>query len=485
MENLKSKTTNAAIWSVADKFIQQGIRFIIGLVVARLLFPADYGLIGMIAIFLAIPDVLVNSGFGAALIQKKSASNTDFSTVFYFNIIVGIIVYIILYLSAPLIANFFNEPQLVLITRVVGLTIIINSFALIQRTILTKNLNFKVQTKISLIAIIPSGVIGILFAYNGYGVWAIVFQSLSNRIFATSFFWILNTWRPKLVFKFQSLKSMFAFGSNLLIAGLFHTVFSRVYTVVIGKFYNAESLGNYSRAKQFVTMPAESITSILERIAFPVFSTLQNDIDKLLIGFRKFVKIAAFINFPIMLGLMVVSEPLVRLILTDKWIQIVPYIQVICIRGLIAPLHTLSLSILKAKGDSRIFLRIDITKHIISTIVLFVVYRWGIMAIIYSNVALAYLFYYLNFYFAGKKMNFSFGKQLLDLLPYFILALITSVIMFFSAYFFSSSEVLKLIVPSGIGIVIYTLLSRFFKVEAYVESMIILNRLKSKFTKKY
>ena len=417
MDNLKSKTTNAGIWSALDKFIEQGIRFIIGLVVARLLFPADYGLIGMIAIFLAIPDVLVNSGFGAALIQKKSANETDFSTVFYFNIIVGLIVYIILFLSAPFIANFFNEPQLILITRVVGLTIIINSFAIIQRTRLTKNLNFKVQTKISFIAILPSGIIGILFAYNGYGVWAIVFQSLSNRILSTLFFWIFSKWRPKLVFNFQSLKSLFVFGSNMLVAGLLNSIFARIYTVVIGKFYDAESLGNYSRAKQFVTMPTSSITTILGNIAFPVFSTLQNDIDRLLIGFRKFVRIAAFINFPIMLGMMVVSEPLVKIILTDKWLQIVPYMQVICIGGLIAPLHTLCLNILKAKGDSNMFMKLDIVKNIFSTIVLFVVYRWGIMAIIYSNVVLAYFYLYLNFYFAGKKMNFTFGKLLLDNKP--------------------------------------------------------------------
>jgi len=480
--NLKSKTTNAAIWSTLDKFLEQGIRFIIGLFVARLLFPSDYGLIGMIAIFLAIPDVLVNSGFGSALIQKKSANDSDFSTVFYFNICVGVIVYLILYLTAPLIADFYQEPQLILITRVVGLTIIINSFALVQRTFLTKNLNFKVQTKISFFSILPSGIIGILFAYYGYGVWAIVFQSLSSRILTTSFFWIFNNWRPKLVFNLQSLKSLFSFGSNLLAAGIFYTIFSRIYTVVIGKFYDAESLGNYTKAYQIARMPANSITSIIERIAFPVFSTLQNDIDKLLIGFRKFARIAAFINFPIMIGLIVLSEPLVRLILTDKWLQIVPYIQVICIGGLIIPLHTLSLSIIKAKGDSKIFLRLEFVKNIISTIVIFIIYRWGIMAIIYSNVVLAYLFLYVNFYFAGKKMNFTFGKHLVDLLPYFGMSLITMVIMYISGYFLSS-DILKLLVPTITGILVYGLLSRFFKVEAYTESMIILHKIKSKFTK--
>jgi O-antigen/teichoic acid export membrane protein len=277
VSDIKTRSTNAAIWSAIDKFGQQGIQFITGLIVARLLFPSDYGLIGMLAVFLAIPAVFVNSGFGSALIQKKTANATDYSTVFYFNIVVGLLLYFVLYLSAPLIADFYEEPQLVLLTRVLGLTFVFSSFAIIQSTILTKKLDFKTQTKISISSLIPSGIIGILFAYYGYGVWAIVFQSLSRQFLMALFFWLYNSWRPKLEFSIQSLKSLFAFGSNLLLSGLLTTFFTKIQFIVIGKVFNAELLGYYTRAKQFNELPSVTLNSIIGRISFPIFSTLQND----------------------------------------------------------------------------------------------------------------------------------------------------------------------------------------------------------------
>lgn len=484
MDNIKAKSINAVIWTTIGRFSEQGIKFVVGLVVARLLFPSDYGLIGMLAIFLAIPEVLTNSGFGAALIQKKSADENDFSTVFYFNIFVGFVLYFILYLSAPLIANFFDEPRLVQLSRVLGLTFIINSFAIIQRTILTKKLDFKTQTKISVSSILPSGVIGILFAYYGYGVWAIVFQSLSRQFLATLFFWFYSRWRPKLVFSFQSLKSLFAFGSNLLVAGLLNTAFERVSSIVIGKFYNAESLGYFTRAKQFATLPANIISSVIGRIAFPIFSSIQNDNKLLLKGYRKIVKMAAFINFPVMLGLIVVSEPLISLVLTDKWLPVVPYLQLMCIGALLGPLQGFALNVILAKGDSRLFLKLDILKKTVAIVTIFITYRWGVIAIIYGNIVLSFLSYYVNFYFTGKKLNFSFGKQMYDLLPYLLIALITAVFMYISGYFLSDSNILKLLVQGTTGVVVYFLLSKIFKLEAYKETMNVLTVAVSKIKKK-
>lgn len=484
MSNIKAKSVNAAIWSAIDKFSEQGIRFILGLIVARILFPSDYGLIGMIAVFIALPDVLVNSGFGAALIQKKNADETDFSTVFYFNIIVGILLYLVLYLIAPLVATFFNEPELTLLIRILGLTPIINSFGLIQQTVLTKRLDFKTQTKISVGSMIPSGIIGILFAYYGFGVWAIVFQLLSRRLLTTLLLWVFNSWRPQRIFNIQSLKSLFAFGSNLLIAGIIHTIFSRIYSIVIGKFYHAEALGYYTRANQFVTVPSAGVTTVLERIAFPIFSTLQNNNKLLLAGYRKTVKLAAFVNFPMMLGLFIVSEPLIILVLTEKWLPAVPYLQLLSIAGLLTPMHTLSLSVIKAKGDSGNFLKLDIIKKIVSITVLIVIYRWGITAIIYGSIALSALFFYMNFYYAGKRMGFSFGRQLLDLFPYAGIASIMAVVMYISVYFLPDSNILKLFVPAVLGFVIYFLLSKLFKVEAYIEFVSVLANLKARIKKR-
>lgn len=480
MDNIKSKSINAAIWSAVDKFGEQGVKFVLGIIVARLLFPSDYGLIGMLAVFIALPDTLVNSGFGTALIQKKSATNTDFATVFYFNIVTGFLLYFVLYLSAPLIAVFFNEPQLAILTRVLGLNVIISSFAIVQRTILIKKLDFKTQTKINLSSIFPSGIIGVLFAYYGYGVWAIVFQSLSRQFLITISFWIFGRWYPKLVFSMQSLKSLFSFGSKILVVGLMNTVYSRIYLIIIGKFYNAELLGFYTRGLQFVTLPSGVVTSIIDRIAFPMFSSIQNNNQQLLNGYRKSVKISAFINFPVMLGLMVVSKPLIMLILTEKWMPSVPYLQILCLAGLLTPMQHLTLSLIKAKGDSGLFLRLDIFKKILVTVIILIVYRWGIMALVYSSVVMSYLAFYINFYFVGKKLNFSFAKQLLDLLPYISIAVITAVIMYVSGIYISDSDILQLIVQVFMGILTYIIINKIFKTEAFEEMTGILVVIKSK-----
>lgn len=480
MDNIKTKSINAAIWSAIDKFGEQGVKFVLGIIVARLLFPSDYGLIGMLAVFIALPDTLVNSGFGTALIQKKSATNTDFATVFYFNIVTGFLLYFVLYLSAPLIAVFFNEPQLAILTRVLGLNVIISSFAIVQRTILIKKLDFKTQTKINLSSIFPSGIIGVLFAYYGYGVWAIVFQSLSRQFLITISFWIFGRWYPKLVFSMQSLKSLFSFGSKILVVGLMNTVYSRIYLIIIGKFYNAELLGFYTRGLQFVTLPSGMVTSIIDRIAFPMFSSIQNNNQQLLNGYRKSVKISAFINFPVMLGLMVVSKPLIMLILTEKWMPSVPYLQILCLAGLLTPMQHLTLSLIKAKGDSGLFLRLDIFKKILVTVIILIVYRWGIMALVYASVVMSYLSFYINFYFVGKKLNFSFAKQLLDLLPYISIAVITAVIMYVSGIYISDSDILQLIVQVFMGIVTYIIMNKIFKTEAFEEMTGILVVIKSK-----
>jgi len=481
VDNIKAKSTNAVIWSAVDKFSAQGIRFILGLIIARLLLPSDYGLIGMLAVFLALPNVFIQSGFGAALIQKKSADDTDFSTVFYFNIFVGIFMYFVLYITAPLIADFYDEPKLTLLTRVLGFTMIIESFAIVQRTILTKNLDFKIQTKISISSILPSGIIGVLFAFYGYGVWALVFQSLSRQFFLTVFFWIFNKWRPQVVFSTQSIKSLFSFGSKLLISGLLNAAFTRIQLIVIGKVYDAASLGFYTRAKQLQSFPVQSLSQIINRVSFPIFSKLQDDNKKLLNAYRKIAKMAVFVNFPVMVGLIIVSEPLINLILTEKWLPSVPYLRVMCIGGLLGPIHVLALSVITAKGDSGLFLKLDIVKKVMILTTILITYRWGVMAIVTGFTILSFFIFYLNFYFAGKKLNFSFRKQLRDLLPYLLISIVMGIFMIVAGNILSMSDIIKILIQLFTGIVIYVFMSRLFKVEAYYETLDILNTLKSKF----
>jgi O-antigen/teichoic acid export membrane protein len=285
--SLKSKTLHALSWSFFESAGVQGIRFIIGIILARLLFPEQFGLIGMLMIFMAVAQTLLDSGFGAALIQKNEVTQKDICSIFYFNILVGILIAGILGLVAPWIAAFYNQPILIPLTRAMSLVIIINSFGLIQSTILSKQIDFKTQTKVSLIAGIMSGIIGITLAATGFGVWSLVVQQISSAFFRTVFLWFLNPWRPALIFSLKSLQEMFSFGSRLLASGLLNQVFENIYLLAIGKLFSASDLGYFTRAKAFGDLPTHTLSGMVGRVTFPVFSTIQDDPVRLKRGLKR------------------------------------------------------------------------------------------------------------------------------------------------------------------------------------------------------
>jgi O-antigen/teichoic acid export membrane protein len=269
MSSIKEKTLSGLGWSFADNILSSGITFIVGLILARILSPAEFGILGMIAVFIAVSNSIIDSGFSTALIRKNDATNTDYNTVFYFNLLIGFTLFGVLYLCAPAISRFFKEPALVSITRVTGLALIFNSFSIIQRTLLTKLVDFKTQTKITVIASLISGVVGIGMALRGLGVWSLVGQQLTRQLLATRLLWKFGTWRPRLEFSDESFKELFGFGSRMLISGLLGTIYKNVYYLVIGKFYNAEQLGQYTRAEHFSTLFSSNLTGIIQRLSFP------------------------------------------------------------------------------------------------------------------------------------------------------------------------------------------------------------------------
>lgn len=479
MSDLKKKTINGIVWSATEQFSVQGIQFILGIILARILLPSDYGMIGMLAIFIGISQSLTNAGFSHALIQKKDPSNDDYSTVFYFNIAISIVIYSTLYLSAPSIAEFYNTPLLSDLTKVVGLNIIINSFSIVQTTKLSKILDFKAQAKASLSSVIISGLIGIYLAYQGYGVWSLVAQSLVRNIINTAMLWIVTRWVPAIIFSKNSLKVLFRFGSRLLYASLLSTVFDNLYTLVIGKIYRADELGFYTRANQFQQLPSQNITSIIQRVTFPVLSSIQDDDDRLLVSYRKIIRFSAFVVFPLMLLLASIAEPLVRLVLTEKWIQSAAYLQILCFAGILYPIHSINLNILKVKGYSDLFLKLEIYKQILLVIILLITYSFGIKAMIYGQVVLSFLALGLNTYYTSRFINYSISTQFKDLFSIFILALFTSVIV----YFFISlidSDLLKILASTIMGLLIYLLTATIFKYREIQEVYSIAHMIKNK-----
>ncbi len=468
-DSLRSKTLRALSWSLLESIGLQGVRLVIGIVLARLLFPEQFGLIGMLTIFMAVAQSFLDSGFGAALIQKREATPTDASSIFYFNIVVGLVAAGLLCLVAPWIAAFYNQPILTPLTRALSLTIVINSFGMVQSTILTKQINFKTQAKVSLIASVLSGIIGVTLAVAGFGVWSLVVQQISGTFLGTVLLWLWVDWRPTLTFSLKSLQEMFGFGSRLLASGLLNQIFNNIYLLVIGKLFSATDLGLFTRAKALEEIPSQTLSGMVGRVTFPVFSTIQDDPARLKRGLKKALTFLVMVNFPMMIGLVVVARPLVLVLLGEKWAESIPYLQLLCCLGLLFPLQLMNLNILQSLGRSDLFLRLEIIKKVLIIINITVTWRWGISAMIYGMIAMSIISYYLNSYYTGVLIGYPIREQLHDLISYLIMAVLMGSAVYATGLLPFPNHWSMLLVQITTGIVIYVCLCRMFRLMAFME----------------
>lgn len=461
-DSLKSKTVKGVVWSSIERFSTQGVQFLIMIIMARLLTPKDYGLIGMLAIFLAVAQSLIDSGFSQALIRKQNRTDVDNSTVFYFNIIVSCSLYLILFISAPFVADFYNQPELTSVMRVVCLGVILNSLAVVQRALLTVRIDFKTQAKASLSAAVFSGCIGIVLAYSGFGVWALVVQQLLNLSVNTLLLWIFSKWRPIAVFSWDSFHELFAFGSKMLASGLLDTLYRNIYPIVIGKLFSASSLGHYTRAQQFSEFPSSNITGIIQRVTYPVLCGIQDDMERLTNVYRKFLKLSAFVIFPFMMGLSAVAKPFINISLGSQWEFCGQLLQVICFAMMWYPIHSINLNLLQVKGRSDLFLRLEIIKKILGITVLCITAPFGLIVMCYGQIFNSIVALAINTYYTGKLINVGFIRQMKDLLPTILLSLT----MFRTILLVNGlieSNMYRLIIGIMVGIVVYVSGSYIFK----------------------
>ena len=465
--SLKNKTIAGLFWSFSDLISKQGINFLIQVILARLLLPKDFGIIGMITVFIAISQSFIDSGFSTALIREKKVSQEDYSTVFYFNLVMASVMYIILVFSADAISSFFNEPQLVAILRVLALILIINSFGLIQRTMLVKKIDFKTQTRINVISSITSGIIGIAFAYLGYGVWSLVIRMLSMQFILSLLLCLSNKWIPSLVFKMDSFKRLFGFGWKLLVSGLIDTLYKNIYYVIIGKLFSAIELGYYTNAQKLRDTASQSITTSVQRVSYPVLSSINGENERLRLGYKKILKNSVFITFPIMIGLAVIANPFINLLFGTKWVASIPYFQVLCFAGMLLPLHAINLNILKVKGRSDLFLGLEVIKKVIGVtsigIVLF--FKLGIMGLLWTTVLNSYIAYFINSYFSAELLSYSTKEQIKNIMPIFIVSVLMGIIVYFSGAVLPDNYFIKLVVQIFIGVMTYIGISRIAKIE--------------------
>ena len=446
------------------------------IIMARILTPADYGLVGMLAIFIAVSQSLVDSGFSQALIRKQDRSEIDNSTVFYFNIGIGIILYLALFFSAPLIARFYDEPILVPITRAIGLSVVFNSLAVVQRALLTVRLDFKTQAKASFIGAIVSGTIGISLAYTGFGVWAIVWQQLSNLAIVTVLLWIFSHWKPIWAYSWTSFKELFNFGSKLLASGLLNTIFNNLYLIVIGKFFKASDLGYYTRAHQFTDFASSNITGIFQRVTYPVLATIQNDDERLANVYRRLLKTSAFIIFPLMMGLAAVAKPMVLSFLNQEWLFSAVIIQVLCFAQMWYPVHSINLNLLQVKGRSDLFLKLEIIKKIITTLTLCITLPMGLIPMCWGMLFNSLIALGINTHYTGKLIHLGFFKQMMDLLPILFLSLATGAVVYITVTVIPMNSWLALTVGVLEGIAFYTLCAKIFRFNEFSELLSIIHR---------
>jgi O-antigen/teichoic acid export membrane protein len=432
--SLKDKTINGVLWSAVDNFAKLGVTFGVSIILARLLTPDDYGLLGIIQIVTVVCNTLINAGFANALIRKKDVSEVDYSTTFIINFVLSIILYLTIFVCSPQIASFFAREELIPLMRVTSLSIIIGAFSLVQLTRLTKRIDFKTQTKITLIASIGSGVIGIVMALDGFGVWALVAQVVTVELLRTSLLWYYNRWMPQLVFSSQSFHDLFGFGWKIMVTNLIDAIWRELNQVVIGKFYNPATLGKYTRAGQFSHLFSNNLTSVVQRVTYPVLSSIQDDSERLVSAYRRIIKTTMFVTAISMLTLAAVSQPLLYCLIGPKWNDAASYLPLICISGSLYPLHAINLNMLQVQGRSDLYLKLEIIKKIILLIPLYIGIMIGVMPMLYAGIGVSIVAFFLNSYYSGKFLNYSSWMQIKDIAPSYGIAAIISLPLFFLKY---------------------------------------------------
>lgn len=453
-------------WRFSERTAAQGVSFVVSVVLARMLTPEDYGLVGLITVFISIATVFVSSGFGSALIQKENVTQRDYSSVFFFSILMGVVMYIALFFTAPIIANFYKEPLLIAVIRILALSLIIGGINSVQQAYVSRTMQFKRFFYSTIIGTVISAIIGIYMAYRGAGVWALVAQTLSNQIIDTCILWFTVKWRPTFEFSISEMKKMFNYGWKLLFSNLIDTVYNNLYSLVIGKFYSAKDLGYYNRGRNIPNIVITNINGSIQSVMFPAFSNCQGEKVRLKAMVRRSIVTSTYIIMPAMIGLAAVAEPLTVLLLTEKWLPSVPFMQFSCFVLAFWPIHTTNLQAINAVGRSDIFLKLEIIKKIIGLSILIASIPFGLYAMMIGNCFSAIICSFLNANPNKRLLNYGYREQIMDILPSILLSLFMGAMVLMWTLC-DMNNIIILILQIITGVVIYVGGSKLFKLESY------------------
>lgn len=423
MDSLKQKAITGLKWTFLDQAGSLGISFVVGIVLARLLQPSEYGLLGMVTVFTAIATVFTDSGFGQAMVRKTDLTEEDKLTAFWFSCGMGILVYIALFISAPWVSVFYKEPQLTDILRITSIPILFSGLLTIPNMIFTREINFKVTTKISFSRAILSGVIGIYMAIMGYGVWALIVQGLVSYAIGVIMFNYYCRWKIKFIFKKNSFHYLWGFGSKMLASNLINTAYSNLYQIIIGKFYSSTDLGQYQRGQSYSGLFSNTLTQVVQRVSFPTLSKMQDDTERLKYGYRKIIKMSMLVSCLGSMALAAMAKPLIVILIGEKWLPAAEYLQIICLGALLYPVHAINLNVLTVMGRSDLFLKLEIIKKIIGTVPIVIGIFLGIKVMLWAGVVSSFLCFAINAHYSEKLINYSFLNQFKDILPFIIVSI--------------------------------------------------------------
>ena len=461
-DSLKQKTFSGLVWNFLETFVLQAFGFVQGVILARLLMPSDYGLIAMTGIFFAVSYTLMDSGFTTALIRKKERTDVDYSTVFVTNLVISLVLCVILCLCATWIADFYHEPLLQKIVYVNAVLLFLWSFVSVQTARLSIYLNFKAKSIINVIATVITGLVSIVLAYMGWGVWSLILPNFVSIAIRFILYWRYQHWLPKIGFSWETYKEYFAFGSKLMLTNLLNTIYSNVYPLIIGKYYSSSKLGYYTKGQNYASLSSAVLGGVIYRVTFPVLSKIQDNDDKLRDIYRRMIRVTAYVVFPLAALLFVLARPFVIALITEKWAPCIPYLQVLCFASMWNPIHSLNLNLLLIKGHSNLYLRLEVIKKIIGVFVLFITIPMGLLVMCYGQLLAAILFLIINTYYTGKFIKVGFFQQMKDLTPTILYAAVMGMVVWGVTRYLPEG-ILQLLLGLFVGFLSYFLISKISK----------------------
>ena len=466
--SLKEKTIKGVFWVFVETFVVKFLYFLALIFLARWLGPKEFGLIGMIAVFIELGKVLSDSGMTSSLIRTKELTEEDKSTVFIINLFMSLFVYSIVYFIAPLVSVFFEQPILVELIRIYGLIFIFVGLSAIHLAILTKEMNFAKITKISIPGIIIGVSVGLYLGYNDYGVWSIVWMYLTSELIKTILLWVFSNWKPKLIFSKVKFKYHYTFGWKLMLSSIISIVFKNIYNLLIGKYYSASTLGYFERSKQFSEYPSSTLTGVIDKVTFPMLSEVKNEPLRLESIYKKLIRVSFYFISPIMLGLAAIAKPLFSIILGEEWMPAVIFFQIICFGKMLYPIHAFNLNILKTFGRSDLFLKLELIKKIIVSFTILIAFQFGILGLVWSSVFTSFASLGVNMYYSSRLINYKVKSQISDLIPILFQSMITSLLMYYiiNLNIFEIQLPVHILLSTLVGLIFYFSISFFNKKSA-------------------